>query len=44
MLASGTRGDVEQAYPHNQGFDEASFAMHSQATFNFKTNESEADR
>ncbi|MDX2433883.1 MAG: sulfatase-like hydrolase/transferase [Desulfobacterales bacterium] len=35
------QGDIEQAYPHNQGFDVASFAMHNQATFNFMTPESE---
>ena len=29
------QGDIEQAYPHNQGFDVASFAMHNQATFGF---------
>ena len=38
------QGDIEQAYPHNQGFDEASWTMHNQATFNFMTKESEADR
>lgn len=38
------QGDIEQSYPHNQGFDETSFAMHNQATFNFMTKESEADR
>jgi len=38
------QGDIEQCYPHNQGFDEASFAMHNQATFNFMTKESESDR
>lgn len=38
------QGDIEQCYPHNQGFDEASFAMHNQATFNFMTKESEFDR
>jgi arylsulfatase A-like enzyme len=37
------QGDIEQAYPHNQGFDEASFAMHNQATFNFMTKQSEKD-
>ena len=38
------QGDIEQAYPHNQGFDEASWTMHNQATFSFMTKESEADR
>ncbi len=38
------QGDIEQAYPHNQGFDEASWAVHNQATFNFMTRESEDDR
>ncbi len=38
------QGDIEQSYPHNQGFDETSFTMHNQATFNFMTTESEADR
>ena len=38
------QGDIEQSYPHNQGFDETSFTMHNQATFSFMTKESEADR
>ncbi len=38
------QGDIEQSYPHNQGFDETSFTMHNQATFSFMTNESETDR
>ena len=38
------QGDIEQSYPHNQGFDETSWTMHNQATFSFMTNESEADR
>ena len=37
------QGDIEQAYPHNQGFDVANFAMHNQATFNFMTAEAEAE-
>jgi len=37
------QGDIEQAYPHNQGFDVASFAMHNQATFNFMIGEAEAE-
>lgn len=28
------QGDIEEALPHNQGFDRASFPMHNQATFN----------
>jgi arylsulfatase len=28
------QGDIEEAYPHNQGFDFAAFPMHNQATFN----------
>lgn len=28
------QGDIEEALPHNQGFDFASFPMHNQATFN----------
>jgi arylsulfatase A-like enzyme len=35
------QGDIEQAYPHNQGFDVANFAMHNQATFNFMIAEAE---
>jgi arylsulfatase len=38
------QGDIEQAMPHNQGFDTASYPVHNQATFNFMTNESEEDR
>ena len=38
------QGDIEQAYPHNQGFDVASFAMHNQATFNFMIAEAEPER
>ena len=38
------QGDIEQAAPHNQGFDTASYPLHNQATFNFMTNESEDDR
>jgi len=37
------QGDIEQALPHNQGFDVASFAMHNQATFNFMFAEAEAE-
>ncbi len=35
------QGDIEQAYPHNQGFDVASFAMHNQATFGFMLTDAE---
>jgi arylsulfatase len=28
------QGDIESAYPHNQGFDYAAWPMHNQATFN----------
>ena len=38
------QGDIEQAMPHNQGFDTASSPLHNQATFNFMTPESEEDR
>jgi arylsulfatase A-like enzyme len=38
------QGDIEQAYPHNQGFDVASFAMHNQATYNFMIPEAESER
>jgi arylsulfatase A-like enzyme len=38
------QGDIEQAYPHNQGFDVASFAMHNQATFNFMIAGAEEER
>jgi arylsulfatase len=38
------QGDIEQALPHNQGFDVASFAMHNQATFNFMFAEAEDER
>ena len=38
------QGDIEQAYPHNQGFDVASFAMHNQATFNFMIPDAESER
>lgn len=37
------QGDIEQAYPHNQGFDTASFAMHNQATFGFMTGAAEVE-
>jgi arylsulfatase A-like enzyme len=35
------QGDIEEAYPHNQGFDFASFPMHNQATFGFMTQDAE---
>jgi arylsulfatase len=38
------QGDIEQAYPHNQGFDVANFPLHNQATFNFMTPESQKQR
>ena len=38
------QGDIEQAMPTNQGFDTASYPLHSQATFNFMTIESEEDQ
>ena len=36
------QGDIEQSYPHNQGFDVASFAMHNQATFGFMTTDAQS--
>jgi arylsulfatase len=36
------QGDIEEAYPHNQGFDIASFPMHNQATFGLMTADAEA--
>jgi len=38
------QGDIEQALPHNQGFDVTSFAMHNQATFNFMLGAAEDER
>jgi arylsulfatase A-like enzyme len=35
------QGDIEEAYPHNQGFDRAYFPMHNQATFNFMSQDAE---
>jgi arylsulfatase len=35
------QGDIEEAYPHNQGFDIASFPMHNQATFGLMTADAE---
>jgi arylsulfatase len=37
------QGDIEQAYPHNQGFDVGNFAMHNQATFSFMIAEAEEE-
>jgi arylsulfatase len=37
------QGDIEQAYPHNQGFDVANFPMHNQATFNLMHPEAEVE-
>jgi len=38
------QGDIEQAYPHNQGFDTASFPLHNQATFGLMTTSAEEER
>jgi arylsulfatase len=38
------QGDIEVAYPHNQGFDFAAFPMHNQATFNLMTAAAEEQR
>jgi len=35
------QGDIEEAMPHNQGFDRAYFPMHNQATFNFMSQDAE---
>ncbi len=35
------QGDIEEALPHNQGFDRAYFPMHNQATFNFMMQDGE---
>ena len=35
------QGDIEEALPHNQGFDRAYFPMHNQATFNFMSQDAE---
>ena len=37
------QGDIEEAYPHNQGFDFAAWPMHNQATFNLMHAEGEAE-
>jgi len=37
------QGDIEEAMPHNQGFDTAVFALHNQATFNLMTPEAEVE-
>ena len=37
------QGDIEQAYPHNQGFDVANFPLHNQATFNLMTEDAEVE-
>jgi len=37
------QGDIEEAYPHNQGFDFAVWPMHNQATFNLMHAEAEAE-
>ena len=38
------QGDIEQAYPHNQGFDYASFAMHNQAAYGLMTADAEVQK
>lgn len=38
------QGDIEQSYPHNQGFDVASFAMHNQAAYGLMTSDAEAQK
>nr|WP_319948134.1 sulfatase-like hydrolase/transferase [uncultured Shimia sp.] len=37
-------GDIEQSYPHNQGFDYASFPIHQQVLLGFMTPESDASQ
>ncbi len=37
------QGDIETAYPHNQGFDYAAFPLHNQATFNLMHKEGEQE-
>ena len=37
------QGDIEQAYPHNQGFDVANFPMHNQATFTLMNKSAEME-
>jgi arylsulfatase A-like enzyme len=37
------QGDIEEAYPHNQGFDFAAWPMHNQATFNLMHAAGEAE-
>ena len=37
------QGDIEQAYPHNQGFDVANFPLHNQATFGVMHREAEEE-
>ena len=36
-------GDIKVAYPTNQGFDYASFAMHNQVSYSFLTRDAELD-
>lgn len=38
------QGDIQQAMPHHQGFDTASYPVHNQATFNFMHAEAEEDQ
>jgi arylsulfatase A-like enzyme len=37
------QGDIEQAYPHNQGFDVANFPLHNQATFGVMHRDAEVE-
>jgi len=36
-------GDIKEAYPTNQGFDYASFAMHNQVAYSFLSRDAELD-
>ena len=38
------QGDIEEAFPHNQGFDVANFPLHNQATFGLMTQSAEVER
>jgi arylsulfatase A-like enzyme len=42
-LGKWHQGDIEEAYPHNQGFDFAAWPMHNQATFNLMHAAGEAE-
>jgi arylsulfatase A-like enzyme len=37
-------GDIKEAYPTNQGFDYASFAMHNQVSYSYLTRDAELDQ